>query len=602
MTQLLNNAHDFSITNLNVHNVAGNATYNNRSSGKSALERAYPSLVSSLPSDRAAPIGLEENISAGAAHNSDERCDAPKCHPYTRVAVQDEIISWITTGDMDEEPKKILWLTGPAGTGKTAIAGSVAESCSEKGILAASFFFSSFSGSEDRRLKRCFVSTLAYQLRRHPSLSALDQHILSTIDHDPTVFRTRLIDQLEELILKPLRHLHNQIDASTTPKVIIIDGIDECEATNPFNRPMEEEEAQSIKEKDQLEILSLLLRAATDPCFPFRIVAVSRPERILSTFFSNATESTLELFLDDKYDPDSDIELFLQSKFAAIRRRYCLPPSWPTLEQIRSIVSNASGQFIYAATVVRFVEDPSNLPQKQLDRVLNLEKSGDLSKPFRALDTLYTLILNASPDPLSTVQWIWVVHEERVEDSKRVPALFWRYYMDSTVGEAERLLGCIPSLVSLPPPEDRTSLIKFYHKSLLDFIDNQWRCGDLWMNFVVRSDPDRRQYVRILKDQGLTVPDQDREDFLFHFLSRKPSMRPESRLELENCEAEDPHIEETLRSCDARWWVDMCLDNTSFDQVHRGLNATIFLHQVHARVMPHITLSAVVQAVEEGGS
>ncbi|TEB20194.1 hypothetical protein FA13DRAFT_1645330 [Coprinellus micaceus] len=66
--------------------------------------------------------------------NSDERCDAPKCHPETRTAVQEDIISWITT-------QRIMWLSGPAGAGKTAIAGSVAETCEDMGLLAGSFFF-----------------------------------------------------------------------------------------------------------------------------------------------------------------------------------------------------------------------------------------------------------------------------------------------------------------------------------------------------------------------------------------------------------------------------------------------------------------------------
>ena len=114
--------------------------------------------------------GLREHVAAGALHNSAERCDAPKCHPETRVAVQDEVVSWIHHGDRDGEPKKIMWVTGPAGTGKTAIMGSVADTCQAKGILGASHFFSSFSGSEDRRFKRHLIPTLAYQLVQHKAM------------------------------------------------------------------------------------------------------------------------------------------------------------------------------------------------------------------------------------------------------------------------------------------------------------------------------------------------------------------------------------------------------------------------------------------------
>ncbi|TEB33811.1 hypothetical protein FA13DRAFT_1789635 [Coprinellus micaceus] len=120
---------------------------------------------------------LEEHITIGAIHNSDERCDAPTCFPETRVAVQEDILSWITQGDQDEQPMKMLWLSGPAGSGKTAIAGSVADVCQARGILAGSFFFSSFSPSPQRSSKQFLVATLAYQLFKHETLEAAAPHV-----------------------------------------------------------------------------------------------------------------------------------------------------------------------------------------------------------------------------------------------------------------------------------------------------------------------------------------------------------------------------------------------------------------------------------------
>ncbi|KAJ3521406.1 hypothetical protein NMY22_g12335 [Coprinellus aureogranulatus] len=102
---------------------------------------------------------LREHVSDGSMHNSADRFNAPTCHPDTRKAVQEDIFSWMTHDDRDGEPKKILWMSGPAGCGKTAIAGSVAETCQERGILAASFFFSSFSPSLSRRRKRFLIPT-----------------------------------------------------------------------------------------------------------------------------------------------------------------------------------------------------------------------------------------------------------------------------------------------------------------------------------------------------------------------------------------------------------------------------------------------------------
>src|SRR6266568_8002150 len=82
---------------------------------------------------------LMQEVSPSAFHNSDNRADPPKCHPNTRVAVIDKITDW-ATGTMDTDTF-ILWLYGPAGAGKTAIARKVAELFAEHALLLASFLF-----------------------------------------------------------------------------------------------------------------------------------------------------------------------------------------------------------------------------------------------------------------------------------------------------------------------------------------------------------------------------------------------------------------------------------------------------------------------------
>ncbi|TEB23117.1 hypothetical protein FA13DRAFT_1582030, partial [Coprinellus micaceus] len=77
-------------------------------------------------------------------HDSKERCDAPKCCKDTRIAVCQDIASWMRHGDEGDTTQRIMWLSGPAGAGKTAIAGSMAELSEDEGSLAATFFFSSF--------------------------------------------------------------------------------------------------------------------------------------------------------------------------------------------------------------------------------------------------------------------------------------------------------------------------------------------------------------------------------------------------------------------------------------------------------------------------
>ncbi|KAF8981171.1 hypothetical protein BDQ17DRAFT_1242530 [Cyathus striatus] len=53
----------------------------------------------------------------GAGHCSAECSNTPKCHPETRKAVINDIMSW----------EHILWLTRLAGAGKSSIIQTIAE-------------------------------------------------------------------------------------------------------------------------------------------------------------------------------------------------------------------------------------------------------------------------------------------------------------------------------------------------------------------------------------------------------------------------------------------------------------------------------------------
>ncbi|RXW17732.1 hypothetical protein EST38_g8131 [Candolleomyces aberdarensis] len=424
---------------------------------------------------------LREHTVAGAMHDSAERCDAPKCHPETRVAVQDEIVSWIVHEDDEDEPKGILWITGPAGTGKTAIMGSIADTCYKRGLLACGFFFSSFAGSNNRRPKRCLVATLAYQLVQHDALRDVGEHILSYFERNPSIFDRQLEVQLDQLLLQPLRESRKAPASRTWPKVVVVDGLDECEAEQYGDAPRSSQAAARAKEADQTEILHALLKAANDPSFPFRIIIASRPEHAIQSFFTNiAQHITRKIFLDEKYDPDADMALFLECKFADIRHRYQLSASWPSEDIKQTLVQNASGQFIYVATVMRFVEGPSYPPHELLDQVLELRDTDASNNPFAPLDALYTHIISSNPNPHLATRWLPLIFCTRCLSSPTADppsARFVQLFLETFPGEASYVFGGLNSLVSIPPTDDRTSPYSLFHMSLTDFLLDSTRQG-----------------------------------------------------------------------------------------------------------------------------
>ncbi|KAJ2928698.1 hypothetical protein H1R20_g8416, partial [Candolleomyces eurysporus] len=134
---------------------------------------------------------LESQIATRAIHNSAEHCDVPKCHPDTQVAVQDDLYGWIVDGDGDSEnPRKMKSVTGPTGTGKTAVLGSLSERCKVGGVLMATFFFASWLASIGRHQKTALVTTITHQLAQyHPDLQ---EEISQAIKANSDIFNKNL--------------------------------------------------------------------------------------------------------------------------------------------------------------------------------------------------------------------------------------------------------------------------------------------------------------------------------------------------------------------------------------------------------------------------
>ena len=285
---------------------------------------------------------LQQHIAPGAFHNSGERYDPPKCHPHTRRAVLKEIIDWM------KDPNKvalILWLYGPAGAGKSAIAQTIAELLEEAGLLAAAFFFSRNAAGRDDETP--LVATLVYQLVK--SIPEIRAPVLEAIEQDPALFSCSIQAQIQALIIKPLNAVSNDKKLAPTllsrPRLIILDGLDECRTTLA-----------------QTHILNAFSTAVKNLHIPLCFLIASRPEHDIRQAFNDQnclSPLSFSIALDDTYQPDDDIRVFLQSTFDEIKRnhpsRAHLPASWPSWEDIGRLVRKSSGQFIFASTVAKYI-------------------------------------------------------------------------------------------------------------------------------------------------------------------------------------------------------------------------------------------------------
>lgn len=249
-------------------------------------------------------------------------------------------------------------------------------------------FFFSINGHN--RPERLFPS-IAYQLSTiFPAYhDLLDQRIR----RDRTLVDKTMRSQFRTLLIEPLQELEqNGMDIGRRVS-IFIDGLDKCEGHDV-----------------QCKIIEIITSAAYDNATPFCWAFFSRPEPHLENFFGQADVAVLcnVTTLPVSRDADGDTELYLKAGLQnVLRRRNVSPePSWPSDSDMRALVRAAGGLFIYAATILRVVSQPSSLgPEQRLSDILTAIQESSLNSMYRTapaspladLDAFYTLIMQRLP-------------------------------------------------------------------------------------------------------------------------------------------------------------------------------------------------------------
>ncbi|KDR78435.1 hypothetical protein GALMADRAFT_64084 [Galerina marginata CBS 339.88] len=428
-------------------------------------------------------------IAPGAFHNSRERLeyDPPKCHPDTRVAVIQAIIDWIEDG---QKTTFIKWLNGAAGVGKSAIAQKIAELCHQSGRLAASFFWSRSAGGRNDQGR--LIASLAYQLLT--VIPQLRGPVEKAVELDAYIFTRSLETQMETLIIQPLKEVfeHNQQGPVDSPMVIVLDGLDECGTP----------EAQQY-------ILRLIAESVSKFSIPLCFLIASRPEKAIRDSFNDQPllAITDRLVLDEKYHPDDDIRLFFVESFESLKRthelRSLLPPVWPSNNDIDKLVRKSSGQFIYAATVVKFVKSSCQRPNKQLDIILGVTAAGTATT-FAELNALYSTIfslvskedLDKALEIISILIFLINLTSCQIETILSYPP-----------GETQRTLIDLHSVLGIPALEQDREDLHILHASLQDFLLDSSRSKDFHVDQGIACELIARHLLRYIREYSDSTED-----------------------------------------------------------------------------------------------
>ncbi|KAJ7660285.1 hypothetical protein DFH06DRAFT_1326417 [Mycena polygramma] len=416
-------------SNSTFNTVGGNMNVNLTSYGENGLDVLYRSVLKN------------------AMHNSADRPAEPCCHPGTRDSVLDSLRTWSQDG------ARLLWLHGCAGMGKSAIAQTFAANCEAEGILGASFFFK--RDHPERGNWQGLFPTLAYQLAA--SFPELSDPLRQAVERDRLVFGQAMQHQFRKLIVA----LFERTPPLAVRPILVIDGLDECGDHGA-----------------QLMILKLIIEALQIGAFPLRVLIISRPEPHLREVLQAAANFNVCRHLELCPDTSAyeDVHRYLCDEFSRLRechasRGITLDTSWPGEDAINHLVEKSSGTFIYAVTVVRYVDDEYSHPVERLDSVLALDP--DSTAP---LDNLYTQILSTVSNRSILRRVLHVVVKIHRWDPEEIDLV-----LQLRAGTSRLVLRGLHSLLSVPPVRTigLRYTVELLHASLGDFLHDPARSSNL---------------------------------------------------------------------------------------------------------------------------
>ncbi|KAK7032548.1 hypothetical protein VNI00_012946 [Paramarasmius palmivorus] len=410
---------------------------------------------------------LRPVIAKTAIHSLDDT--SPRCEPGTRVEIIQSIMQWVCNRHVT---KRLLWLKGLAGEGKSAIARSIADNCARtrttrnpfletacgNGTIAATFFFQRTHG--DRSNATQLFTTIAAQLANYSR--ELNDAIMQVLKDDPSIIDAGPHVQLQRLIAEPLQS-HG---ACVRDAVIILEALDECE--------------------DSVDTLRSLIRLlANKPLF--KLFFTSRSVHYIQDLVAATDPALINSLCLSDYGANADIRRFLTTSFQSIREEKAKyisdAQNWPSQEVVDRLVKASSGLFIYASSAIEFVRHDSKIPRASNPqrRLSMLFHSGSVCSPqcdpYAPLDNLYRHVLSEAENDTSHFKIvIGTVMSLFIPLSRQDLNLLISSMIESK-GDVDVILDGLSSILKLAWDVNSPEPVQIYHQSLYDFLVDKRRAG-----------------------------------------------------------------------------------------------------------------------------
>ena len=305
-------------------------------------------------------------------------------------------------------------------------------------------------------------------------MSQMRQSICKAVEDDLQILHRRHSAQLQQLLILPLLAPSFSSSHPTPPFLVIVDGLDEC---NPS--------------EDQSKLLRHILELVETHHLPLRFLIFSRPEPQICHFFKNVAvnaSTTISIYGDHR--ARMDVCLFLRTGFNRIHdsERHAaimthVPRPWPSDRVVQLLADRSGGYFIYASTVLKYVDEEYFSCIDRLQEILELSRHG--SSAFAELDRLYLQVLSTYPDtdlllPVLGCLLTSVRSQVRLYDPESVESL--RAILDLHPGQVEHTLRGLHSVLDIQVSVDRTLQVKPFHASFPQFLFDKDRAGRYYIN------------------------------------------------------------------------------------------------------------------------
>ncbi|EHK18052.1 uncharacterized protein TRIVIDRAFT_159771 [Trichoderma virens Gv29-8] len=433
-------------------------------------------------------------VAEGATYDSSVDGEESFCLQGTRNHIIEQIQKWSASPDA----QSIFWLNGMAGTGKSTISRTIAQSFANESILGASFFFK--RGEGDRGRTSFLITTIAAQLvRRIPSLAP---RIREVLDGDPQIHEKPLSDQFQKLILDPL----GRNPGCWSPNLlIVIDALDECG-----------------HEESMRTLVGILSKAKQRNNPRLKIFLTSRPELPIRLGFEEISGKYDNLLLAavSSTTIEHDIELFMRHQLHTIKADYNksvtehrkISPDWPGDDIVQKLVVSAVPLFIVAATICRFLRDRRlGGPHHQLRKILEYHKIETSGLDMTYLPTLDGLVVDLS---LSARQEVLTRFRYLVGSiitlAQPLSIRSLAHLLDVTTDVVEDQLDLLHSVLGVPI--DLDTPVRLLHLSFRDFLVDPEKKVDpikypFWVDEQIAHSKLFSQCIKLLSAGGVLRED-----------------------------------------------------------------------------------------------